>query len=319
VATRLTMVAAATVLTLGVVSPTAAHADPTLSQAEKTVAALNHQMEITTEQYNDAREDLKASQARVAALEPRNKQLRTQLAAYQAKLSRFAASAYFGGRVGPVNSILESGSPQAFLDQLAFLEQISADQNAQLTGLLATKKEFDKSKAKVDAELAKQAAHEKTLRAKRAAITKDLAKWQAMRIKLGTGDSNVVISTYDGPASGAASVAVQYAYAQQGDWYEFGSAGPDTFDCSGLTKAAWAKAGVSMAHSARKQYAAFPKVSLSALRPGDLVFYGVPTIHHVAMYVGNGKVIHAPQTGERVKIVPTARGGGKIAGAVRPS
>jgi cell wall-associated NlpC family hydrolase len=83
--------------------------------------------------------------------------------------------------------------------------------------------------------------------------------------------------------------------------------------------AAWARAGVSMAHSARQQYAAFPKVPLSALIPGDLVMYGSP-IHHVAMYVGGGMVIHASTYGEPVRIVPIRRGSGSgIAGAVRPS
>jgi cell wall-associated NlpC family hydrolase len=100
--------------------------------------------------------------------------------------------------------------------------------------------------------------------------------------------------------------------------YEWGAAGPMTYDCSGLTMRAWGQAGVSMPHTARGQFAMFPKVSLSALRPGDLVMYGVPTIHHVAMYVGNRMIIDASTYGRPVA-VRAMRYGDPIAGAVRPS
>lgn len=309
----------AAVLAVGVITASEAKADPSLADAEKAVASLNHSMEVTTEQYNDAREDMKASKAKVVALEPRAKQLQAQLGGYENKLAEFAGSAYYGGRVGAFSALLESGSPQTFLDQVAFLQYLSNAQRADLEVLLNTKRKFDATKSKVDAELAKQVAHEKTLREKRGAIVKDLAKWRQLQARLGGGSgSNVEISTYNGPASGNAAIALQFAYAQQGKMYEWGAAGPSTYDCSGFTMRSWAEAGVSMPHSARKQYAMFPKVSLSALAPGDLVFYGSP-IHHVAMAVGGGKVIHASQAGEPIRIVPIARGGGRIAGAVRPS
>jgi peptidoglycan DL-endopeptidase CwlO len=103
--------------------------------------------------------------------------------------------------------------------------------------------------------------------------------------------------------SGRAQIAVSYALAQVGDPYVYGAAGPDSFDCSGLTMAAWAAAGVSIPHSASMQSAAGTPVSLSALMPGDLVFYYSP-ISHVAMYIGNGQVVHAPHTGSVVQVVP---------------
>jgi cell wall-associated NlpC family hydrolase len=103
--------------------------------------------------------------------------------------------------------------------------------------------------------------------------------------------------------SGRAQIAVSYALAQVGDPYVYGAAGPDAFDCSGLTMAAWAAAGVSIPHSASMQSAAGTPVSVSALMPGDLVFYYSP-ISHVAMYIGNGQVVHAPHTGSVVQVVP---------------
>jgi peptidoglycan DL-endopeptidase CwlO len=105
------------------------------------------------------------------------------------------------------------------------------------------------------------------------------------------------------PASGRAQAAVGYALAQLGDPYVYGAAGPDAFDCSGLTMAAWAAAGVSIPHSAIMQVSAGTPVSISQLMPGDLVFYYSP-ISHVGMYIGNGQVVHAPHTGSVVQIVP---------------
>jgi cell wall-associated NlpC family hydrolase len=106
--------------------------------------------------------------------------------------------------------------------------------------------------------------------------------------------------------SSRAAVAVAYARAQLGKPYVFATAGPNTFDCSGLTMAAWRAAGVGMAHYSGSQAAAFPKVGWSQLQPGDIVvFYS--DYHHVGLYIGGGMMIHAPQTGDVVKISPAWR------------
>ena len=107
--------------------------------------------------------------------------------------------------------------------------------------------------------------------------------------------------SYTEVGAGRASIAVQEAYRQLGKPYRWGAEGPDSFDCSGLSKWAWAKAGVSLPHYSRAQYEQGRKVSRSELRPGDLVFFGSP-IHHLGIYVGNGQMIHAPQTGDVVKV-----------------
>jgi cell wall-associated NlpC family hydrolase len=117
------------------------------------------------------------------------------------------------------------------------------------------------------------------------------------------------------PPSSAAGIAVQTAYDQLGDPYVYAAAGPDAFDCSGLTMYAWAAAGVSLPHSSRAQYDSLPHVAMSSLQPGDLVFYGSP-IHHVGIYVGGGSYIHAPQTGDVVRIASIYRS--DYAGAARP-
>jgi cell wall-associated NlpC family hydrolase len=104
-----------------------------------------------------------------------------------------------------------------------------------------------------------------------------------------------------------ASIAVRAAMRQLGKPYQWAADGPGSFDCSGLTMYAWARAGVSLPHSSRAQFGEGRRVSRGELQPGDLVFFGSP-IHHVGMYVGGGSYIAAPQTGDVVKISDVDRG-----------
>jgi cell wall-associated NlpC family hydrolase len=101
------------------------------------------------------------------------------------------------------------------------------------------------------------------------------------------------------PSSGAAA-ALAYARAQLGKPYQWGAAGPGTFDCSGLTMRAWGAGGVSLPHFAAGQYAATAHVAIADLQPGDLVFFG-SDLHHVGIYVGGGQMINAPTTGSVVR------------------
>jgi cell wall-associated NlpC family hydrolase len=128
------------------------------------------------------------------------------------------------------------------------------------------------------------------------------------------------------PGAGSASaqqgtVAVAYATAQLGKSYVWGAEGPSTFDCSGLTMRAWQSAGVNIDHWTGSQWLEGAPVTRSALRAGDLLFFATNTadpntIHHVGLYLGNGMMIHAPQTGDVVKISSASRP--DFIGAVRP-
>ncbi|HUI47451.1 MAG TPA: NlpC/P60 family protein [Acidimicrobiia bacterium] len=120
----------------------------------------------------------------------------------------------------------------------------------------------------------------------------------------GSGSSDVGIDPGPAPApSSGAAAAVAYARAQIGKPYQYAGAGPDSFDCSGLTMMAWAQGGVSMAHGSQAQYDSFPHVLIADLEPGDLVFFGSsgPSNHHVGIYVGGGTMIEAPHTGADVR------------------
>src|SRR3954452_13562241 len=106
-------------------------------------------------------------------------------------------------------------------------------------------------------------------------------------------------------ASGSAAQAVNSALAQLGDPYAWAGAGPNSFDCSGLTQFAYQAAGISLPHSSRAQSTMGAPVSRGALQPGDLVFFYSP-VSHVGIYIGNGQIVHAPSAGDVVKITDLA-------------
>jgi cell wall-associated NlpC family hydrolase len=103
----------------------------------------------------------------------------------------------------------------------------------------------------------------------------------------------------------AAQTAVGTALAQTGDPYAWGAAGPNAFDCSGLTQYAFAAAGVALPHSSRAQSGLGVPVSYADLRPGDLVFFYSP-VSHVAMYIGNGQIVYASTYGQPVRVMNLA-------------
>ena len=102
------------------------------------------------------------------------------------------------------------------------------------------------------------------------------------------------------------------ALSKEGARYVYGAAGPSSFDCSGLTSWAWAQAGVSIPRTSGGQ-AGLPSVPLSELQPGDLVTYYSP-VHHVAMYIGNGQIIHASTESKPVYITTVSGGGPNATG-----
>ncbi|HEY3648937.1 MAG TPA: C40 family peptidase, partial [Streptosporangiaceae bacterium] len=126
-----------------------------------------------------------------------------------------------------------------------------------------------------------------------------------------------------GASASQGDIAANWALSQLGKPYQWGGAGPARYDCSGLTMVAWAHAGVQLLHYTGYQWQEGPHVPLSQLRRGDLLFYATntsdpSTIHHVAIYIGNGMMVNAPYTGAFIRIDSMYQPGGLI-GAVRPA
>jgi cell wall-associated NlpC family hydrolase len=182
---------------------------------------------------------------------------------------------------------------------------------------------------KLAGELARAKAREAALQAARQAALAAAAEAAAARAAAAAG------SGAEGPtgapswawSSGATAtqggIAASWALSQLGKPYQWGAAGPDSYDCSGLTMEAWAHAGVQLLHYTGYQWEEGPHVPLDQLQRGDLLFYATntsdpSTIHHVGIYIGNAMMVDAPYTGAFVRIDSIYAPGGLI-GAVRPA
>lgn len=287
----------------GIIVPsTVAQAAPTVAQIQQQIDQSSASMEQIVEQYNKVTGDLAASQAAETDLQQKMAPLQANLDHASAGIDKLASAAYMGGPASTANALLEAGSPQALLDQLSSLDELGKLQQAQLTGYQQAKSQYNAQKQLLDANLAAQQAQQATLAAQKTKIDGDLKALYALRTQAyGTATETAVKPKVTPPyVPGAAGVAVRFAYNALGTPYVWAGASSSGYDCSGLTMAAWAAAGVKLPHNAAEQWSAIPHISRSQLQPGDLVFY--LNLGHVAIYVGNNQVIHAPQPGEVVKL-----------------
>jgi cell wall-associated NlpC family hydrolase len=275
---------------------------PSLDQVQQKVDSLVQKMQIASEQYNTAKVDLKSSKVRQAKLQKAIEALQPRVDTLTAQTASYAVDAYQGSDMSLMTSLLNSGSPQTFLDQLTTVESLTGDSQQQLDRLLVAQRALADAKRENAGEIRKQGRQERILHTRKAALQKDLDVWRKLRNRLAPAiDTSGPVPVYTGDTASRAGQVVKFAYNALGSPYVFGASGPGTYDCSGLTLAAYSQVGVSLPHSARRQFAQGPQVPRSDLMPGDLVYF-YSDLHHVGIYIGGDKVIHAPQPGESVKI-----------------
>jgi cell wall-associated NlpC family hydrolase len=319
--------AAAAVLP-GVVDSAAAAPSLTLSQAKAQVAALNTRAEKITESFNAARDSLASVRKQEAASSAALAHDRGRLTVLQRRVGAAAAAAYRSGGLSATSSLVTTGSAQTFLDQSAGLEEVAQYQATEVAEASAAQRQVAAATVLHNAQIAKQKTLVSSISSKRAQVQSLLAQAKQVVARLtaaqqarlaaqqaaanrhaqserSSAPSAPTGGTYHGPATGSAGAAVKYAYAQLGKPYVWGGAGPNSFDCSGLTMEAWNAAGVSLPHNAAMQQSDIPSVSLSAMQPGDLIFFGSPAFH-VGIYVGGGNMIQAPHTGADVEVTPVS-------------
>lgn len=290
---------ALTALTITTSGVQVAHAAPSQTELKKKIEAASEKLEDVTESYNKMRLDLKKTKAETVKLEASLKPTQAALAVATDKVKTIAATSYIQGKVGPVN-ILVSGDEENLLARMAYLEQIARSNQQDIDAYTETTQTFAERKAALKATQDKQTAQVESLADRRKAIEKDLDKLLDMReAAFGSPTENTGGYTGKIPSiPGSAGKAVTFAFNQIGKPYGFGDAGPNSYDCSGLTSAAWAAAGKSLPHNAAAQYSATARISRGDLQPGDLVFYR--SNKHVGIYVGGGKIIDAPSAGRDV-------------------
>ena len=287
---------------------------PTVDQVQARINQLTSQFDRVSQQFDQASQQLSAAQSRLSQVRAHLNHANAQFQAAQASVAQNAAAAFEDTGASSMAGVLTSGDPAVVLQQGSLLMELSGTRNAQTRQLLTDASQL----AGVEQEMQRTEAGVATLKSQLAghkdSLGKVIATEKATLASLTVPQQQTVVSNsigangssapqqYTGPTTTQAGKAVAFVYAQLGKPYVWGATGPGAYDCSGLVQAAWAAAGVTIPRTTYEQWAALPHIATSTIQPGDLVFFD--GIGHVAMYVGGGYIIDAPQTGMVVQKLP---------------
>ncbi|WP_207922841.1 C40 family peptidase [Micromonospora sp. KC606] len=293
-------------LSAALIAPAAvARAEPSVAELTARIEKSSTELEQVVESYNKLNEEIKANKATAARLQAQIGPLEAQTARSRAEVGAMAATAYKTGGLRTARALLEPGGPTTLMDRLSTIDQLTRDRQERISGFTDNQRRLLDEKSRLDATLAREAAQARAMGNTRKKIERDLAKLYEMR-RAAYGRATEAPTpgptarpAGDAPAApGNAGAAVRYAYGAVGKPYAWGADGPNGYDCSGLTSAAWRAAGKSLPHNTRMQWGVVAHISRAELRPGDLVFYR--GLGHVALYVGGGQIIDAPSAGRNV-------------------
>jgi peptidoglycan DL-endopeptidase CwlO len=282
-----------------------AHANPTPEQIEAEIDSIWRQLAPVIEQHNATRIELADKRKEADRLAERIAPLQLKVDVAMAEVAEIAVHAFKGGNASMVNALLASGSPYTFAEQLTVLDQVAKARQQQIARVIESKEEYEEQKEPLDRLVAELEQMERDLAVKAEEIESEIQRLQALRIQAygesgGTGQLRPAPCPAEYPG-GPAGQAASFACAQIGKPYGWGTSGPNSYDCSGLTSAAWRHAGVYLPHNAAQQRNAIRYVDRSELRAGDLVFY-YGDLSHVAIYVGDGWIVDAFQPGQPVQM-----------------
>ncbi|MFI6344538.1 NlpC/P60 family protein [Streptomyces sp. NPDC050560] len=298
----------------------AAPASP--AEVRARVASLYHDAEAATERYNGAKEKADKAEARLDDLRDEAARRTDRVNSLRDDLGSTAAAQYREGTLAPYVRLALSPDPDRYLERTSLAERAGRGQAGKLRSLAREQAAVDglRSEAKKQTSTLRKRQGElkrrkKTIGGKLTEARELLSRLTAReRNRVGRGRGadapaaeGVPAAAREGgaPAAGSsrASAAVAYAYRAVGSPYVWGASGPHAYDCSGLTQAAYRAAGVALPRTTYAQINAGHRVPRSQLAPGDLVFY-YSGVSHVGIYVGGGRVIHAPSPGSTVSFAP---------------
>ena len=278
----------------------------------QTAAEVRTQL---AELYNDARIAYRKRLKEATAADKQARAVQAQYALLAGQVRQVVSAAYKNVPFGQFTTLLTSGSAREFIDQLSTLGLLADRRGALLNRIAGARTAALKAQAQAQAAVAaaqktqREISSRKTDLAKREQVLKGLlSRFTAAEraTLLGVGDRGSRSAPRGpisiGPASAAARKAVQVALDQLGDSYSWGAAGPDAFDCSGLTMYAWSAAGLGLPHSSRAQAGMGTTIPRSQVRAGDIVAFYPGNIHHVGLAIDNQRMVHAPTYGQPVQI-----------------
>jgi cell wall-associated NlpC family hydrolase len=279
---------------------------PNLKTLVAQAKVLESQINSLSEQYDGLRIQLNRAKANSTIAEQAASRGQTALAIGQQAIAQLAAANYINSGLDPTFAALTAGDPSQFLSQASAMDEINQSSGVKVSSLsnkvtqaLRDKETADQQAAAVHALQTQMDAKKKIIEAKIDKVN-SAAMAQAMTVFKQTGSyPDIQIPT----ANTVGGQALQEALSRRGDPYVWAAAGPGQFDCSGLVMWAFAQEGISLPHYTGAQWNSGMHVARNDLEPGDLVFFG-SDISHVGIYVGDGLMVDAPDTGAFVRVEP---------------
>jgi peptidoglycan DL-endopeptidase CwlO len=278
------------------------------SSLQATVAEANtlaNQVDSLDAQFDALQVQFQQAQTEAAEAKQMAARDEQALKTGEKAVAQIAAQGYMFGSVDPTIQLLQTPDPQALLDRSSILLQL----NYQQRGTVNTLSEAAAAAARARLIANQEEAQAKSLSAQMAAkesqaqAKEDILNGQAFSQAMAIYDQTGQYPDIQVSGDTIGVQALRFALSRVGDPYVFAAAGPDEFDCSGLTMWAYAQVGISLVHYTGSQWNEGIHVSISQLEPGDLVFF-YPDISHVGMYVGDGMMVDAPHTGTDVQVEP---------------
>ena len=299
-------------------------AAPTLAQVQSQVIRLEEEATAAAEGAQEAKVKLNSLTRSLAGIQAQAAIQAKTVDAISKTLGAIAIDQYKSGTISQSLELLFSSDPSLYLSSAGSLEAITRQKGIQLRRFQSAEQQLNATSLTVSDRLAQVKALQKKLAEKSALATAKLAQAESLLAKLKKEDrerlarlareredadqaSSLKAARSAAAVSGRGGMALRFAFKQIGDKYVFGADGMTYWDCSGLTMRAFQTAGVSLPHSSAAQSRMGKSIPFSQKKPGDLMFFGRP-VSHVGIYVGGGKMVHAPRKGSRVKVATTDMG-----------
>ena len=313
---------------LSIIQAPTSQAAPTLAQVQAQVIRYEEEATSAAEGAQEAKVKLNSLTRSLAGIQAQAEIQAKTVDAISKTLGAIAIDQYKSGTISQSLELLFSSDPSLYLSSAGSLEAITRQKGIQLRKFQSAEQRLNATSLTVSDRLAQVKALQKKLAEKSALATAKLAKAESILAKLKKEDrerlarlaqeredadqaSSLKAARSAAGVSGRAGLAIKFAFKQIGDKYVFGADGMIYWDCSGLTMRAYQTAGVSLPHSSAAQSRMGKSIPFSQKKPGDLMFFGRP-VSHVGIYLGGGKMVHAPRSGSRVKVATTDMGRKKL-------
>ena len=316
--------ASSAIFVISLLTPPVASGAQTLAQVQAQVNRLEEDATAAAEGAQEAKVKLASLTRSLAGIQAQAAVQGKTVDEISKTLGAIAVSQYKSGTLSQSLELLFSTDPALYLSSAGSLEAITRRKSTQLRKFQSAEQALNATSLTVSDRLAQVKVLQKKLAERSALAAAKLAQAEQLLSKLKKEDrerlaklaedqenadqaSSLAAAKAAAGVSGRSGIALKYALQQIGDRYVFGAAGLTTWDCSGLTMRAFQSAGVSLPHSSAAQSRMGKSIPFNQKKPGDLLFFGRP-VSHVGIYLGGGRMVHAPRSGSRVKVADTSLG-----------